>query len=93
MPIFISIIRLLLRLLKLELDCLRINPGNIGSEDKVNRVINSAIEHNTYHQNRRQCRLIGKETPKKYGEPCPEALVESAMNHVEILQKKNFDKF
>tara|TARA_A100001388_G_scaffold277246_1_gene267582 strand:+ start:3974 stop:5083 length:1110 start_codon:yes stop_codon:yes gene_type:complete len=85
--------KIALEVAKAGADCLRINPGNIGSEDKVNRVINSAIEHNIPIRIGVNAGSLEKKLQKKYGEPCPEALVESAMNHVEILQKKNFDNF
>ena len=74
-------------------DCLRINPGNIGSEAKVNQVINSAIDHNIPIRIGVNAGSLEKKLQKKYGEPCPEALVESALSHVEILTKKNFDTF
>ena len=74
-------------------DCLRINPGNIGSEAKVNQVINSAIDHNIPIRIGVNAGSLEKKLQKKYGEPCPEALVESALSHVEILTKKNFDNF
>ena len=85
--------KIALEVAKAGADCLRINPGNIGSADKVNQVINSAVEHNIPIRIGVNAGSLEKKLQKKYGEPCPEALVESALSHVEILTKKNFDNF
>ena len=74
-------------------DCLRINPGNIGSNQKVKEVVNCAEANGIPIRIGVNAGSLEKKLQKKYGEPCPEALVESAMAHVEILQKLNFDNF
>ena len=85
--------KIALKVAKAGADCLRINPGNIGSEDKVNQVISSALDHNIPIRIGVNAGSLEKKLQKKYGEPCPEALVESAMSHVEILRRKNFENF
>jgi (E)-4-hydroxy-3-methylbut-2-enyl-diphosphate synthase len=74
-------------------DCLRINPGNIGSKEKVREVVNCAEFHGIPIRIGVNAGSLEKKLQKKYGEPCPEALVESAMANVEILQNLNFDNF
>ena len=74
-------------------DCLRINPGNIGNEKKVREVINCAKDHNIPLRIGVNAGSLEKKLQKKYGEPNAEALVESAMNHVNILKKLNFENF
>ncbi|PIE44319.1 MAG: 4-hydroxy-3-methylbut-2-en-1-yl diphosphate synthase [Gammaproteobacteria bacterium] len=74
-------------------DCLRINPGNIGKEERIKEVI-SAARHNAI-----PIRIgvnagsLEKDLQKKYGEPTPDALVESAMRHVDILDRHSFQDF
>ena len=72
-------------------DCLRINPGNIGKEDRVRQVINAAKDNNVPIRVGVNAGSLEKDLQKKYGEPNADALVESAMRHVEILDKHNFD--
>ena len=74
-------------------DCLRINPGNIGNEKKVREVINCAKDHNIPLRIGVNAGSLEKKLQKKYGEPNADALVESAMNHVNILKKLNFENF
>jgi len=74
-------------------DCLRINPGNIGNEKKVREVINCAKDHNIPIRIGVNAGSLEKKLQKKYGEPNADALVESAMNHVNILKKLNFENF
>jgi (E)-4-hydroxy-3-methylbut-2-enyl-diphosphate synthase len=71
-------------------DCLRINPGNIGKESKVNEVIQAAIHNNVPIRVGVNAGSLEKDLQKKYGEPNADALVESALRHVEILDKFNF---
>ena len=85
--------KIALKVAKAGADCLRINPGNIGSEDKVNQVISSALDHNIPIRIGVNAGSLETKLQKKYGEPCPEALVESAMSHVEILRRKNLENF
>lgn len=74
-------------------DCLRINPGNIGRMEKVQEVIHSARDKGIPIRIGVNAGSLGKELQRKYGEPTAEALVESAMNHVELLDKFNYPDF
>ena len=74
-------------------DCLRINPGNIGKESKVKEVINAAIDNNIPIRVGVNAGSLEKDLQKKYGEPNADALVESALRHVEILDKFNFKNY
>ncbi len=74
-------------------DCLRINPGNIGKEDRVKEVISAAIDNNVPIRVGVNAGSLEKDLQKKYGEPNADALVESALRHVEILDKFNFDNY
>ena len=74
-------------------DCLRINPGNIGKEDRVKEVINAALHNNVPIRVGVNAGSLEKDLQKKYGEPNADALVESALRHVEILDKFNFDNY
>lgn len=74
-------------------DCLRINPGNIGREDRVRAVIDAAKYHNIPIRIGVNAGSLEKELQRKYGEPTPEALVESAMRHIDILDRLDFQNF
>ena len=74
-------------------DCLRINPGNIGKEDRVRDVIQSAIDNNVPIRVGVNAGSMEKDLQKKYGEPNADALVESALRHVDILDKFNFENY
>ena len=74
-------------------DCLRINPGNIGKEEKVKEVINAAIHNNVPIRVGVNAGSLEKDLQKKYGEPNADALVESALRHVDILDKFNFENY
>jgi len=74
-------------------DCLRINPGNIGREDRVRAVIQSARDHGIPIRIGVNAGSLEKELQRKYGEPCSDALVESAMRHVDILTGHDFHDF
>ncbi len=74
-------------------DCLRINPGNIGKEDRVREVINAAIDNNIPIRVGVNAGSLEKSLQKKYVEPNEDALVESALRHVDILDKFNFDNY
>ena len=74
-------------------DCLRINPGNIGKEDKVKEVISAAIDNNVPIRVGVNAGSLEKDLQKKYGEPNADALVESALRHVEILDRFSFDNY
>lgn len=74
-------------------DCLRINPGNIGREDRVRAVVDKARERNIPIRIGVNAGSLEKDLQVKYGEPTPEALVESAMRHIDILDRLDFDNF
>ena len=73
--------------------CLRINPGNIGSPDRVREVVQAARDHGCSMRIGVNAGALGKELLERYGEPCPEAMVESALNHARILQDHDFHEF
>jgi (E)-4-hydroxy-3-methylbut-2-enyl-diphosphate synthase len=85
--------RIALKVAEYGVDCLRINPGNIGRDDKVREVINSARDKGIPIRIGVNAGSLGKELQRKYGEPTPEALVESAMHHVNILDKFDYPEF
>jgi (E)-4-hydroxy-3-methylbut-2-enyl-diphosphate synthase len=70
--------------------CLRINPGNIGSPDRVREVIRAARDHGCSMRIGVNAGSLERELLERYGEPCPEAMVESALNHARILQDNDF---
>ena len=74
-------------------DCLRINPGNIGKVDKVKQIIQAAKDNNVPIRIGVNAGSLEKDLQKKYGEPNSDALVESALRHVEILDKHDFQNF
>lgn len=73
--------------------CLRINPGNIGSDERVNEVIKAAVDNNCSMRIGVNAGSLEKDLLEKYGEPCPEAMVESAQRHIRLLEDKNFTNF
>lgn len=73
--------------------CLRINPGNIGSADRVRDVVNAAKDHGCSIRIGVNAGSLERELLERYGEPCPEAMVESALNHARILQDHDFHEF
>jgi (E)-4-hydroxy-3-methylbut-2-enyl-diphosphate synthase len=85
--------RIALRVAELGADCLRINPGNIGREDRVRAVVDAAREHGIPIRIGVNAGSLEKDLQKKYGEPTPDALVESALRHVEILDRLGFKDF
>lgn len=85
--------KIALKVAKYGADCLRINPGNIGRVDRVKEVITSAIEHNIPIRIGVNAGSLEKDLQKKYTEPTPEAMVESAFRHIDILDKLNFDNY
>ena len=74
-------------------DCLRINPGNIGKEAKIKEVINAAKYNNVPIRVGVNAGSLEKDLQVKYGEPNADALVESALRHVDILERHSFDNF
>lgn len=85
--------RIALRVADLGVDCLRINPGNIGREKRIEAVVSKARDMNIPIRIGVNAGSLEKDLQKKYGEPTPDALVESAMRHVDILDKLNFYDF
>jgi (E)-4-hydroxy-3-methylbut-2-enyl-diphosphate synthase len=70
--------------------CLRINPGNIGSADRVKEVVKAAKDHGCSIRIGVNAGSLEKELLERFGEPCPEAMVESALNHIRILEDNDF---
>ncbi len=73
--------------------CLRINPGNIGSPDRVREVIQAARDHGCSMRIGVNAGSLERDLLEKYGEPCPDAMVESALSHARILQDHDFHDF
>jgi (E)-4-hydroxy-3-methylbut-2-enyl-diphosphate synthase len=73
--------------------CLRINPGNIGSAARVRDVVKAAKDHGCAMRIGVNAGSLERELLERYGEPCPEAMVESALNHARILEDNDFFEF
>ena len=73
--------------------CLRINPGNIGSATRVREVIKAAKDHGCSMRIGVNAGSLERDLLERYGEPCPEAMVESALNHAKILEDNDFFEF
>jgi len=73
--------------------CLRINPGNIGDEKRVREVIKAARDHNCSIRIGVNAGSLERHLLEKYGEPCPDAMVESGLDHIKILQDNDFHEF
>ncbi len=73
--------------------CLRINPGNIGSAERVREVVKAAKDHGLSMRIGVNAGSLERDLLDKYGEPCPEAMVESALNHARILEDNDFFDF
>ena len=78
---------------KMGASCLRINPGNIGSKDRILEVVQAAKDHNCSIRIGVNAGSLDKALLEKYKEPCPEALVESAMYNVKLLEDNDFFNF
>ena len=85
--------KIALRVAELGVDCLRINPGNIGREDRVRAVVDAARDKGIPIRIGVNAGSLEKDLQKKYGEPTPEALVESALRHIDILDRLDFPDF
>ena len=85
--------KIALKVAEYGVDCLRINPGNIGRDEKVRAVIDSARDKGIPIRIGVNAGSLGKDLQRKYGEPTAEALVESAMHHVDILDKFDYPDF
>ncbi len=73
--------------------CLRINPGNIGSRDRVREVVRAARANGCSIRIGVNAGSLERHLLEKYGEPCPEALVESAFEHARLLEDEDFHQF
>lgn len=73
--------------------CLRINPGNIGSSQRVAEVVRAAKANGCSIRIGVNAGSLEKDLLEKYGEPCPEALIESALDHIKLLQDHDFHEF
>lgn len=85
--------KIALKVAELGVDCLRINPGNIGKDDRVRAVVDCARDRNIPIRIGVNAGSLEKALQRKYGEPNAAALVESAMRHIDILTRLNFDNF
>src|SRR5689334_8802461 len=85
--------RIALRVAELGVDCLRINPGNIGREDRVRAVVQASRDRGIPLRIGVNAGSLEKDLQKIYGEPTPDALVESAMRHIDILDKLDFQEY
>ncbi|WP_290689543.1 MULTISPECIES: flavodoxin-dependent (E)-4-hydroxy-3-methylbut-2-enyl-diphosphate synthase [unclassified Haematobacter] len=73
--------------------CLRINPGNIGSAERVREVVRAARDHGCSIRIGVNAGSLERHLLEKYGEPCPDAMVESGMDHIKLLQDNDFHEF
>jgi len=73
--------------------CLRVNPGNIGGQARVREVVKAARDHGCSMRIGVNAGSLEKELLERYGEPCPEAMIESALNHAKMLEDENFTEF
>jgi len=73
--------------------CLRINPGNIGSAARVAEVVKAAKDHGASMRIGVNAGSLERDLLEKYAEPCPEAMIESALNHIQILEDHDFREF
>lgn len=85
--------KIALEVMKNGVDCLRINPGNIGSEAKVRTVVNMAADKGIPIRIGVNAGSLEKDLQEKYGEPTPQALAESAYRHIDILEKLGFHEY
>ncbi len=73
--------------------CLRINPGNIGKPERVREVVKAAKDHGCSMRIGVNAGSLERDLLEKYGEPCPDAMIESALNHIRILEDNDFFEF
>ncbi|QCI22149.1 flavodoxin-dependent (E)-4-hydroxy-3-methylbut-2-enyl-diphosphate synthase [Buchnera aphidicola] len=85
--------RLALKAMEYGADCLRINPGNIGNQKRISEIINVAKDKNIPIRIGVNSGSLEKDILNKYRTPTPDALVESAIRHIEYFDSLNFDKF
>lgn len=85
--------RIALKVAEYGVDCLRINPGNIGNEERIRTVVDCARDKNIPIRIGVNAGSLERDLQEKYGEPTPQALLESALRHVDHLDRLNFDQF
>ena len=85
--------KIALKVAELGVDCLRINPGNIGREDRVRSVVDAARYHGIPIRIGVNAGSLEKDLQMKSGEPTPDALVESAFRHIDILDRLDFQEY
>lgn len=85
--------RIALKVAEYGADCLRINPGNIGNNERIRQVVDCARHYNIPIRIGVNAGSLERDLQEKYGEPTPQALVESAMRHIEHLYRLNFEHF
>ena len=85
--------KIALRVAELGVDCLRINPGNIGNADRVKAVVSSAKDHNIPIRIGVNAGSLSKELLRKYAEPNAAAMVESALRNIDLLDHEDFQNF
>ncbi len=73
--------------------CLRLNPGNIGGRDRVREVVRAAKDHGCSMRVGVNAGSLERSLLERYGEPCPEALIESALNSAKLLEDEDFHDF
>src|SRR6266851_3298958 len=73
--------------------CLRINPGNIGSSERVREVVKAAKDHGCSMRIGVNAGSLERDLLEQFGEPCPEAMVESALRHMRMLEENDFFEF
>jgi (E)-4-hydroxy-3-methylbut-2-enyl-diphosphate synthase len=73
--------------------CLRINPGNIGSRERVKEVVQAAKDHGCSMRIGVNAGSLERDLLERFGEPCPEAMVESALTHAKVLEDEDFHEF
>jgi (E)-4-hydroxy-3-methylbut-2-enyl-diphosphate synthase len=73
--------------------CLRINPGNIGDAKRVAEVVKAAKDHGCSIRIGVNAGSLERHLLEKYGEPCPDAMVESGLDHIKLLQDNDFHEF
>ena len=78
---------------KMGASCLRINPGNIGSNERILEVVKAAKDNNCSIRIGVNAGSLDRNLLEKYKEPCPDALVESAMNNIKLLEDNDFFNF
>lgn len=85
--------KIALKVAEYGVDCLRINPGNIGKKDKIREVVDCARDKNLPIRIGINAGSLEKDLQKKYGEPTPEALVESAFRQISYFDELDFQNF